>query len=867
MRKTTLFLLALVVLSGIGLYGMQNYPASLLRGGDLRADVGGSVELASSDEAGYMYSVGDPCGYVMGTQAISWNSLRVDFDGVDDKFQGCVDSDGIFYTSAPDRGSKFDFYLDGKIVPFVVDLASDDGTYGASMDADGYWGGMGKIISGPVSAVVGQMVLFDWTCPSGEPSCATKFHVKTNLETGVVTGYAWNKTLGMMWFKGLTQELPPITVTQNLFIYANDTTNGPTMVDSTNAPLADGDEYWRVKVTFTDENGDIIPEEKFDFKLGGIQVEVTDDTNVYLNQVENSGVAYKATAANSVLGCSLGLYCILYEGDEWSLNTFVYSGAPTSNVLGVNDDEDSSLNHYSDRDGCRGIYDDQTGGDCLNPDGSPYEKNDVFYSRSNSRNKIDIKNVLVKGEYKLIGADRALEVVSSGRGVLSGDGNEISYRHYVSYLDEGAGNLSFRPRFQNEKFVVNYDGEEHDMISSEVGKEMTLVSSAKVAPNADGASYTVYYQADTTHTSPAPVNDNYLLLGGCSTKTESSLSGPVYSTDGADYALSFGQKSDDSCDVSYDVTAEATNEVTGPTIEQWVCDEAPAVKFGGPSCYYTGYLSIPSQYADPEDMLVMGAINSFVDQGVLNTGSADLSVLGSTEIGKMRSKMLAQILRYTLGKDVLKKSSPVELDSSFVIPLLGGKLLYTESDVVIDGLDGFNSETLVLNGGNLYINGNVTGGRLGVVALEKDGEGGNVYIDPGVTDLYANFFLDGGFFSSSGELDGAGVPVWANTDTRTDALRNQLYLNGSLVSENTVGGSADGGNIESDLNQMRTYTQCYPLDGNGVPDTDADLVACSDILPSFEYDSAASGLYPPFIVDYSPADGLPIFEVENGLFN
>jgi len=58
---------------------------------------------------------------------------------------------------------------------------------------------------------------------------------------------------------------------------------------------------------------------------------------------------------------------------------------------------------------------------------------------------------------------------------------------------------------------------------------------------------------------------------------------------------------------------------------------------------------------------------------------------------------------------------------------------------------------------------------LGIIALQKNGRGGNIYIDPTVTDIHAFLYADRSVISYNGsaELDGS------TPDTQ---LANQLYI-------------------------------------------------------------------------------------------
>ena len=91
------------------------------------------------------------------------------------------------------------------------------------------------------------------------------------------------------------------------------------------------------------------------------------------------------------------------------------------------------------------------------------------------------------------------------------------------------------------------------------------------------------------------------------------------------------------------------------------------------------------------------------------------------------------------------------------------------------------TKTLVVEGGNVYITGNITWwGMLWIIALSKDDIGWNIYIDPSVTDIHAILFADKSLISyKSGEL-------WGTTSD--SELANQLYIKWSVFIENTLWG-------------------------------------------------------------------------------
>jgi hypothetical protein len=66
-----------------------------------------------------------------------------------------------------------------------------------------------------------------------------------------------------------------------------------------------------------------------------------------------------------------------------------------------------------------------------------------------------------------------------------------------------------------------------------------------------------------------------------------------------------------------------------------------------------------------------------------------------------------------------------------------------------------------------------------VIQKDEAGNGGNLYINPNVTNIVGTYIIDGSVSSSSDGLSPIGVG-----DIST--LKHQLYIYGSLVSENTI---------------------------------------------------------------------------------
>jgi len=125
--------------------------------------------------------------------------------------------------------------------------------------------------------------------------------------------------------------------------------------------------------------------------------------------------------------------------------------------------------------------------------------------------------------------------------------------------------------------------------------------------------------------------------------------------------------------------------------------------------------------------------------------------------------------------DVGSDGSVVYIESN------GGNLnLQNASSISVTG-----KRTIIVKGANLYIKSDMyytdVNSILGIIILkDENGNGGNLYIDPSVTNIIGSYIIDGSVISYNGSEIGVG-------DIST--LKNQLYIYGSMVSENTIGGS------------------------------------------------------------------------------
>lgn len=209
--------------------------------------------------------------------------------------------------------------------------------------------------------------------------------------------------------------------------------------------------------------------------------------------------------------------------------------------------------------------------------------------------------------------------------------------------------------------------------------------------------------------------------------------------------------------------------------------------------------------------------------------------------------------------------SPLPVNTDAVIELMpdvlgNSQVYYAKGDVHI-GLPGSTvtwtgNRTVIVIGGNVYIDANLynTGvnpkPKLGIIALKDLGAGsqdgkGHVYIEKGVTNIQANIFADGSVFSYE-DVKGlpdplTGEPAWGSLLKAERSLsRNQLLIEGSVASQNTVGGSGLATPIKGDgtaatgieqarlydLNFLRYYTGLIKKDDTDLNSSGVVEVIC-----------------------------------------
>lgn len=265
-----------------------------------------------------------------------------------------------------------------------------------------------------------------------------------------------------------------------------------------------------------------------------------------------------------------------------------------------------------------------------------------------------------------------------------------------------------------------------------------------------------------------------------------------------------------------------------------------------------------------------GATGVTVGQAVRSLGDVSTNILRDT-IFRNVQKIIAGVKAPTDNNSI--EIIPNATDTGFDIRGTSGnlakllpdsdgnaKVYYHRGDLTLNSLvtdfTWKGERTIVVVGGNVYIKANIYNDpatytssnrpKLGIIVLKdltdtsanRDKQG-HVYIDPNVTNIQANIFADGSAFSFvdavTTPLNAKGEPVYASvTDQELRLKYTQLFIEGSLASQNTVGGSSlaepviGTGEVATasdkllqsrtyDLNYLRYYTGFLKRDASGVP--------------------------------------------------
>lgn len=163
------------------------------------------------------------------------------------------------------------------------------------------------------------------------------------------------------------------------------------------------------------------------------------------------------------------------------------------------------------------------------------------------------------------------------------------------------------------------------------------------------------------------------------------------------------------------------------------------------------------------------------------TESGAILLIGNASIANVNNEVRRSVANNTrnlpIGKDIVKNLHTVEWDFK------------TSTDKDYQVING--SRTLIIKWWNLFIDKNMSYANsnsvLGIIVLsDENGKWGSVYIDPSITNIVGTYFVQKAVMS--GKKDGPNIQTYDSTIS-IDILRNQLYLFGNIISQNTIGGA------------------------------------------------------------------------------
>ena len=200
---------------------------------------------------------------------------------------------------------------------------------------------------------------------------------------------------------------------------------------------------------------------------------------------------------------------------------------------------------------------------------------------------------------------------------------------------------------------------------------------------------------------------------------------------------------------------------------------------------------------------VFGASNNAIDV-LSGNNTQDLGSLTRTDIKNLIHKNVATLTQ-----------GGVPADANYKV---------FSADTTIND-SSFDKATIIVRGANVVINGDITSGAQmkGIIAIKDDaGNGGNIYITKDVKNISAVLYADENVVSG---------PSAGTFYSDTKSATNQLFLLGSIISNNTIGGASmipyvcpynvttcdNTTSKHYDLNYFRFYTGDTSMSAVGVP--------------------------------------------------
>jgi hypothetical protein len=198
---------------------------------------------------------------------------------------------------------------------------------------------------------------------------------------------------------------------------------------------------------------------------------------------------------------------------------------------------------------------------------------------------------------------------------------------------------------------------------------------------------------------------------------------------------------------------------------------------------------------------ILGAAGSYSYTSEGSTGgSSNILELGGISTQDVREEITQSAYRLIRG---LEPQTEDTFDWTGGISFSDADLKYVRGGTVRLGGTIEGVGTIVIEDGNLVVEEDLSyenGASLGVILLNTASESypkiGNIYVDPEVKNMVGVYFSDGGIMSLSPLWDtstGFGYSaekLWGASDiSNRDGLKNQLLIEGTILTRNTLGGS------------------------------------------------------------------------------
>jgi hypothetical protein len=238
----------------------------------------------------------------------------------------------------------------------------------------------------------------------------------------------------------------------------------------------------------------------------------------------------------------------------------------------------------------------------------------------------------------------------------------------------------------------------------------------------------------------------------------------------------------------------AWDTITGTILIPWAGDYILAFSLtdavGNSNTLYAGFDAEGNQKTSPDSFTTIQSSNSRVKilgaiggratyDSVYSVGSKFDSSLFATILNQMRKNVAL------LTRNVSLSSSPKIVNNTLFVQ---GTKKY--SDLALD-FPG-NTDSLIIIWGDLIINNdiwNTSSKPKGIIVIKNEaGDGGNIYISGSVKRIQSSIFTEWSVFSGD-----SSTTIYNTTEASLASLPStQLYIEGSLISRNTILGGLTG---------------------------------------------------------------------------